>query len=127
MSTKLTPKYTAKMVLPKGGAQSWTNIMQGQADPPVPNDLDTGSPIVMACAIYEDGTWVAGGVSKGENPTEYNNKFMWVFDEKGNQYPGWPIDVSDQEDFSTGEGTFSLTNSEGDTNMYLLKIVEAES
>ena len=119
------PKYSANMILPKGGKQAWTNIMQGQAQPPVSDELNIGSPIVMASAVFEDGTWVAGGVYKGENPTDYNIKFMWVFDAKGNQYPGWPIDVSDDEDFLQTGYYFSLT--EGVDDEYLLNVVEAQS
>ncbi len=117
------PKYTANMILPKGGKQAWTLIMQGQA--PVPDQINTGSPVVMASARFEDGTWVAGGVYKGEDPTDFNVKFMWVFDANGNQYSGWPIDVSDNEDFLQTGYSFSLN--EGVDGEYLLKIVEAES
>jgi hypothetical protein len=117
------PKYTANMILPKGGKQAWTNIMQGQV--PVPDEINTGSPIVMAYARFEDGTWVAGGVYKGDDPTDFNIKFMWVFDATGNQYPGWPIDVSDDQDFLQTGYYFSLT--EGVDNEYLLNIVEAQS
>jgi hypothetical protein len=117
------PKYTADLILPKAGKQAWTNLMQGQA--PVPDQINPGSPIVMAYARFDDGVQVAGGVYKGESPTDYNVKFMWVFDAHGNQYPGWPIDVSDDEDFLQTGYKFSLT--EGVDNEYLLKIVEAQS
>ena len=117
------PKYTAEMILPKGGKQAWTNIMQGQA--PVPDELNAGSPIVMAYAVFEDGTRVAGGVYKGDDPTDYNVKFMWAFDVNGNQYPGWPIDVSDDQDFLQTGYYFSLT--EGVDEEYLLNVVEAQS
>jgi hypothetical protein len=120
-----SPKYSTTMTLPKGGKQAWTNIMQGHAQPPVPEELNVGSPIVMAYAVFEDGTWVAGGVYKGTDPTDYNVKFMWVFDANGNQYPGWPIDVSDNEDFLQTGYYFSLT--EGVDDEYLLNIVEAQS
>ncbi len=123
MSNNPNPKHTAAMTLPKGGMQAWTLIMQGQA--PVPDEINTGSPIVMAYARFSDGTQVAGGVNKGENPTEYNVKFMWVFDANGNQYPGWPIDVSDDEDFLSTGYLFSLPQG-GETD-YLLNIVEAQS
>jgi hypothetical protein len=119
------PKYSTNMILPKGAKQRWSNIMQGQAQPAVPEELNVGSPIVMAYAAFEDGTQVAGGVYKGDNPTDYNVKFMWVFDAKGNQYPGWPIDVSDNQDFLQNGYYFSLTD--GVDNEYLLNIVEAES
>lgn len=125
MSNYPTPKYTATMTLPKGGVQAWTNVMQGKTPPTVPDQIDTGSPVVMARAIFEDGTWVAGGVYKGPDPTDYNIKFMGVFDSKGNQYPGWPIDTSDEEDFSRSQYYFSITDAS--ETVYLLKIVEAES
>jgi hypothetical protein len=117
------PKYTADMILPEGAKQAWTDIMQGQAS--VPDEINTGSPIVMARAQFNDGTWVAGGVYKGENPTDFNIKFMWVFDAKGNQYPGWPIDVSDDENFLQNAYAFSLTEDVDDE--YLLNVVEAGS
>jgi hypothetical protein len=111
------PTSTANMILPQGGKQAWTLIMQGQA---VSDEINTGSPVVMAVARYDDGTMVAGGVYKGTDPTDFNIKFMWVFDANGNQYPGWAIDVSDDEDFlQTGYG-FDLPNG----NSYQLNIVE---
>jgi hypothetical protein len=79
----------------------------------------------MAVARFDDGTQVVGGVYKGENPTDFNVKFMWVFDANGNQYPGWPIDVGDHQDFSGGSYAFSLTG--GDDEDYLLNVVEAQS
>lgn len=116
------PKYVATMVLPKGGVEAWTLIMYGEA--PVPDQINTGSPVVMAYARFDDGTQVAGGVYKGDDPTDYNVKFMWVLDASGNQYPGWPIDVSDEEDFTTRSYLFSLTEDGADD--YLLKIVESD-
>jgi hypothetical protein len=116
------PKYTANMVLPQGGKQAWTLLMQGQA--PVADQINTGSPIVMASAQFEDGNWVAGGVYKGDDPTDFNVKFMWVFDANGNQYPGWPIDVSDNEDFLQKGYSFSLGDGEDDE--YRLNIIEAD-
>lgn len=114
------PKYVTDMVLPEGGKQAWTLLMQGQS--PVPDQINPGSPIVMANARFEDGTQVSGGVYKSDEPKEYNVKFMWVFDAKGNQYPGWPIDVSDQEDFLQKSYAFSLSG--GDEAEYLLNVVE---
>ena len=114
------PKYTANMVLPQGGKQAWSLIMQGQT--PVPDQMNTGSPIVMAVARFEDGTSVAGGVYKGDDPTDFNVKFMWVFDANGHQYPGWPIDVGDHEDFLQKSYSFELN--EG-ADSYLLNVVEA--
>lgn len=75
------PKFTATMTLPKNGKQDWSNIMYGETT--VPSDMDAGSPIVMASAIFEDGTSVLGGVLKSNDPTDYNIKFMWVFDNLG--------------------------------------------
>lgn len=117
------PGHTATMILPEGAKQAWTNLMQGEA--PVPDEINTGSPIVMAHARFEDGTWVAGGVYKGENPADFNVKFMWVFDANGNQYPGWPVDVGDHQDFLQKVYAFSLT--EGVDDEYLLNVVEAQS
>ena len=117
------PKYTATMTLPPGGKQAWTNIMQ-ELPATQPAELNVGAPIVMAYTTFEDGTQVAGGVYKWNDPTDgpINIKFMWVFDAKGNQYPGWPIDTSDDEDFLTNAYIFALT--EGGAE-YQLNIVEA--
>lgn len=116
------PRRNARMLLPAGGMEAWTLIMQGSV--PVPDEVNTGSPIVTAWTRFDDGTQVAGGVYKGTTPTETNVKFMWVFDASGNQYPGWPIDVSDDEDFLTKSYIFSLTPG-GET--YQLNIVEKQS
>lgn len=116
------PAHTATMTLPKGGMQAWTLLMEGEA--PVPDEINTNSPIVMAYARFDDGTQVAAGVYKGQTPTENNVKFMWVFDADGNQYPGWPADPGDQEDFLSTEYIFSLI--EGGAT-YQLNIVEAQS
>jgi hypothetical protein len=112
-------KLTARMVLPPGGKQAWTAIMQGRT--PVPQGLDIGSPIVLAIATFDDGVQVIGGVSKGESPETFNPKLMWVFDSQGQQVPNWPIDVSDHEDFETVSFEFSLN--EQATRSYLLEIV----
>jgi len=120
-----TPQYTTTLTLPEGGKTSWTQIMQGQADPAAPKDLDAGSPIVMATAVFADGTRIAAGVCKGDNPTEFNPKFVWVFDANGHQYAGWPIDVSDHEDFMHDSYAFSLT--ECVESEYLLTVVEASA
>lgn len=117
------PLYEATMTLPRNGKQAWSNIMYGETV--VPEYVQTGSPIVMAIATFQDGTWVAGGVLKSEEPAEYNIIFMWVYDKKGTQYPGWPIDFSDHEDFFTSGVEFSLTE---DVDVeYVLHIVEADS
>jgi hypothetical protein len=118
---KAPAPQTARMVLPPGGKQAWTEIMQGSA--PVPEDINTGSPIVMAWARFKDGTQVAGGVCKSDTPTDYNVKFMWVLDAKGNQYPGWPLDVSDDQDFLAKAYAFSLTP-DGDQT-HLLNVAES--
>jgi hypothetical protein len=102
--------------------EAWTQIMQGTA--PVPDEIDTGSPIVMAWARFDDGTQVAGGVAKSDTPTENNDKFMWVLDANGTLYPGWPIDVSDNEDFHNSAYLFSVTDSDEAT--HLLEIVETQ-
>jgi hypothetical protein len=117
------PGNVTNMVLPKGGKKAWTKIMQGTAT--VPDELPAGDPVVMAYASFKDGTRVAGGVRKSDTPTDYNIKFMWVFDANGNRYPGWPIDVSDDEDFLQKAYSFSLT--EGADAEYLLNIVEAKA
>ncbi len=114
-------RVTAKMLLPPGGRQAWTEIMQGRV--PVPAGLDIGSPIVLAIATFDDGVKVVGGVCKGESPETFNPKFMWVFDSQGEQIPNWPIDVSDHEDFETVGFEFSLTESA--TRTYVLQIVAA--
>ena len=116
------PKYLAVMTLPKGGKKAWSEIMYGNT--PVPEQINTGSPIVMAYARYDDGTQVVGGVYKSEDPRDFNVKFMWVFDAEGNQYPGWPIDTSDEEDFFTMGYRFSLSEDD-EEGKYQLSIVEA--
>lgn len=120
-----TPEYVTTMTLPKGGMQAWTNIMQ-DSPAPQPVELNIGAPIVMAYALFDDGTQVAGGVYKWNDSVDgaINIKFMWVFDTNGNQYPGYPIDVSDDEDFLNTGYEFTLT--EGGY-AYLLKVVEAQS
>jgi hypothetical protein len=121
-SKQATPasQQVARMVLPPGGKEAWTQIMQGTG--PVPDKINAGSPIVMAWARFKDGTQVAGGVYKSDTPTDYNVKFMWVFDANGNQYPGWPLDVSDNENFLGKAYSFSLTPDAEET--YLLKVAE---
>lgn len=114
-----SPQHFADLVLPAGGMEAWTQIMGAAV--PAPVEINTGSPIVMAWTRFDDGTQVAGGVYKMAAPTDYNVKFMWVFDGNGNQYPGWPIDVSDDEDFLTESYIFSLVSG-GET--YQMNIVE---
>ncbi len=118
------PKHTATMVIPKGAKKVWTSYMYG--DKPVPEEVTAGTPIVMATARFDDGNWVVGGVCKSEDTSEYNNWiFFWVFDKHDRQYPGWPIDVGDVEDFDLNGITFLLNDDEDD--VYLLNIVEAGS
>lgn len=59
-----TPQHVARMVLPAGGKEAWTLIMQGNT--PVPDEISVGSPVVMAWARFDDGTQVAGGVYKSD-------------------------------------------------------------
>jgi hypothetical protein len=113
-------RQSASLLLPAGGKQAWTQIMQGTGT--VPNEINAGSPIVMAWARFDDGTQVAGGVYKSDTPADYNVKFMWAFDPKGNQYPGYPIDVSDDEDFLARSYEFTLTPDAGQS--YRLDVVE---
>lgn len=109
----------ANLTLPVGGMESWTQIMYGTT--PVADEMNTGSPIVMAWTVFEDGTSVAGGVYKSTTPTEFNIKFMWVMDAAGTQYAGWPIDVSDEQDFLNSQYNFVLP---GNSTNYQLNIVE---
>ncbi|MDB5672423.1 MAG: hypothetical protein JWO25_3382 [Alphaproteobacteria bacterium] len=111
----------ARLVLPAGGMEAWTQIMQGAA--PVPDEINPGSPIVMAWTRFDDGTQVGGGVCKSDTSTDYNVKFMWVLDSNGGQYPGWPIDVGDDQDFLTASYAFSLTP-DGEES-HVLEVVEA--
>ena len=114
-------RKVATMVLPVGGKAEWTRIMRGEV--PVHSSIEQGSPIVQASAVFSDGTVVIGGVSRSDTPAEYNNKFMWVFDAKGQRYPNWPIDVSDHEDFESNGVAFSLREDAEDEE-YELNIVE---
>jgi hypothetical protein len=50
---------------------------------------------------------------------------MWVLDAKGNQYPGWPLDVSDDQDFLSTAHDFTLTPDSEQT--YRLTIVESRA
>jgi hypothetical protein len=121
---KIETQLSATMVIPKGGKQAWSNISYGET--PVAKDINEGSPLVMATAYFEDGTWVAGGVYKGSSLTDYNFIFMWVFDHQGNQYPAYPIDVIEKEDFFFKGIHFSL-RVHGKDRKYFLNVVEADS
>lgn len=109
--------YYATLVLPPGGKAAWTQWMEGSDA--VPQAINVQSPIVQACACYRDGTRAVLGVSKSNTPEDYNSVFAWVFDGLGNQYAGWPIDLSDNEDFYINEIIFSLNQQE-----YVLDIIE---
>ena len=117
-----TVQQVARLVLPTGGMETWTQIMQGAG--PSTDSIDQGTPIVMAAARFDDGTQIVGGVYKSGTP-DYNVKFMWVFDANGNRCPGWPIDVSDDEDFRGRTYGFSLTPDGEET--HVLNVVEAGS
>ena len=67
---------------------------------------------------------VAGGVCSSATPTQFNVKFMWVFDADRNQYPGWPIDVSDDEDFLNTSYEFTLPAPGGGS--YRLNVIDTE-
>ncbi len=111
------PSYYATLLLPPDGKKVWTKLMEGSDS--VPQEIATGSPIVQSYANYSDGTQAILGVLKSQTPKEYNSIFAWVFDAMGNQYAGWPIDLSDFEDFYVNEIIFSLYNNE-----YILDIIE---
>jgi len=115
-------KFTATMMLPKNGKQYWTDLMQGKA--PVADNITVGSPIVLGTALFDDGTIVLGGVSKTKDPTDFNIIFMWVYNQDGDKYPDWPIDLSDSEDFFINSIEFSPID--GDEADHLLLITEAE-
>lgn len=121
---KYETQLSATMILPKGGKQAWSNISYGKT--PVAKDINEGSPIVMATAHFEDGTWVAGGVYKGNSLTDYNFIFMYVFDQQGNQYSDCSIDIIDKEDFFFNGIHFSLRDHDEDRK-YFLNIVEADN
>jgi hypothetical protein len=116
------PQQIAVMTLPPGGREAWTQIMYGNV--PAPAELLPGAPIVMAYARFPDGTQVAGGVYKSVDPAQ-NVKFMWVFDADGNQYPGWPIDVGDEQDFLDTAYIFGLPA--GSEPNYQLNVVDTLS
>ena len=88
-----TKLKVATMTLPAGAKEAWTGLMRGSAS--VAGSIEQNTPIVQAHAVFADGTQVVGGVLKSDTPAEYNIKFMWVFNTKGERHPGWPIDVGD--------------------------------
>ncbi len=116
-----TKLKVATMTLPVGAKEAWTGLMRGSAS--VAGSIEQNTPIVQAHAVFSDGTQVIGGVLKSDTPAEYNIKFMWVFNAKGERHPGWPIDVGDHEDFKHAGYVFSLT--EGVDEEYSLDVVEA--
>ena len=112
-------EFTATMLLPKDGKQYWTDLMQGKT--PVADSITVGSPIVLGTALFDDGTIVVGGVSKTKDPTDYNIVFMWVYDQDGTKYPGWPIDLSDSEDFFINSIAFSPSSGDDADHLLLIK------
>jgi hypothetical protein len=119
----MTKKYYATMTLPKGAKESWSKLMSGED--PGPPQIKVGEPIVEATAVFEDGVKVIGGVEKSATPTEYNIKFMRVFDAHGGEHPS-AIDCSDEEDFRGSGYEFRIREDEPD-DKYTLEIVEAET
>jgi hypothetical protein len=117
----MTKKYIATMTLPKGAKESWSKLMSGEDQGPP--QIAVGKPIVQAIAVFEDGTKVTGGVEKSATPSEYNLKFMRVFDARGDEHPS-AIDCSDEEDFRGSGYEFRLNDDEPD-DKYTLDIVEA--
>ncbi len=114
-------RKTTTLLLPKDGMEKWTKIMEGNATD-LSSDVLPSDPIVMAIATFEDGFWVAGGVSKSEEPEAYNIKFMHVYTPDGQQIP-YRIDPSDHEDFRHESYVFYLNDEEvGDE--YVVEIKE---
>jgi len=109
----------AVLELPPGAKSLYTRYMEGKLQPP--SEMDTDSPVFASIATFPNGVWVIGGVSKS-GKKEYNSIFMWAFRPDGSQYPGYPIDVSDMEDFDVNSMSFEL---EGCS--YELRVVEKAS
>ena len=113
-------KKTATLYLPKNGKEIWTSIMEGRST--ISKDIYENQPIVQATAQFRDGIQVVGGVYKSAEPGEYNIKYYYVFDKKGNMLPH-RIDPSDNEDFRERSRIFYLNDEEvGD--QYILYIKE---
>ena len=102
--------------LPAGGKTLYTKYMQGRLS--APKELNDESPIVASIAHFPNGVWVMGGVAKS-GKSEFNSIFMWAFRPDGSQYPGYPMDVSDMEDFLMNSMSFEL-----DGCPYELRVVE---
>ena len=113
-------KKTATLYLPKKGKEIWTSIMEGRSD--ISEDIYECQPIVQATSRFRDGIQVVGGVYKSPQPEEYNIKFYYVFDKKGNMLPH-RIDPSDHEDFRENIIVFYL-NEEEVGDKYILYIKE---
>ena len=115
-------KKEATMYLPKNGKEYWTAIMEGAVE--INPDIETGQPIVMSTATFEDGISVSGGVYKSEEPEAYNIKFFYVLDPNGNIMP-YLIDPSDNEDFRETGRLFYL-NEEDAGDQYFLHLKERD-
>lgn len=115
-------KFHTKMILPKGAKKAWSNIMYGET--PIKDSLNEEDVIVEASAIFEDGTYVKGGVLASDTPTDYNIIFMRVFNKEGIEYP-YVIDVGDYEDFYTSGFRFAISDDD-DYGDYEFDIIEAD-
>lgn len=117
----------AVMTLPKGGKQRMTRMMQAEiADEPyeAPAEIPVGTPLAIYRAAFPDGVTVAMGVRKG-NSSDYNTIYAWVFDKDGLRFPGFPIDLSDHEDFGVSEIEFGVCEGEvEDEDVYRLLVKE---
>lgn len=120
-SYSVCTRQKAIMYLPPNGKSIYTKFMQGRLNADIPKDIDKGSPIVASYAEFPDGNYVFGGVLKS-GQTEYNSIFMWAFRPNGTQFPEWPLDVSDVEDFEAKSMIFELDGCE-----YELEIKERSS
>jgi hypothetical protein len=112
-------KHSATIHLPKGGRRYWTDVFRGTA-PPDPS-MAPGQVLVFASATFGDGTRAALWIESG--PGGANSFGARVYDAKGAAYPGWPIDLSDAEDFEMKRISFDLREGAEDGE-YLLEIVE---
>lgn len=113
-----TKNREATMYIGSKGEKTYTGLMQGDLNKLIPKNIDLGSPIIASIAVFPDGNYVIGGILKsGEE--KYNIIFMWVFNSDGKQYDGWPIDVSDMEDFDSTGFTFKLGNDNCDYTLHI--------
>ena len=106
VNSACVPQKTT-MYLPHGGKKLYTQYMQGELNAKIPKNIEKDSPIVASVASFPDGNYIIGGVLKSDNQ-EFNPIFFWVFNQQGQQYSDWPIDVSDFEDFDVGLMEFEL-------------------